>query len=361
MSALRALCAAWVLLLPVSALAERQCGANQDPSAWSASTADEAQRCLTDRLQLVEPQSCSAYNRVCEDVARWRKKTLPERVAESSQLLGTIRGGIETVSRDFPYAKPLGRELDRWLRDAGAARFEPVQQWRFNDASGRVLENKANEVDLVAALNKECVTADACAKALRGAGATVIYARMAEVVAGDLLSEMRAEATAYIQMLDKRWDRYFETSRFQYPWELLINDRRFKTQGQAGFVSPPEDQWIVMHPSAGLRYNPKGESTLEPLLILELAGIHRWKWSGADREDKLGGSLILAWATQKGGNGETKPGLGFIAYAPKSYAIGVLRHTVAGQKTTSLIVNADVAKLFENKAAVRRTLQGLLD
>ena len=356
-------------LLPAAARAQSSCPVAADVATWTATTAREALICVADLSQNVTAASCSPYNASCKALAERRKDPAPFTATEAARFLIGMREALDAVTANFPYARPLYREIDRWTKDlatgaSSAGRVLPpeiVRQWEYDTGSGKILDSRPNEVDLRGALNKECTNADACTRALRSSAQTVIYGTLAQTLAGDMIRDLRAQGAAYIEMLDKRWDKYFDASRFQYPWELAINDRRFKNEGRGGFISPPEDQWIFMHPSVGMRYNAKGEQTFEALLMLEVAGIHRWKWVGADRDDKLGGSLVVAWAGQHGGNGETKPGVGFIAYMPKSWAVGLLRHTVAGEKTTSLIVNADIAKLFENKDQVRKTLKGLLD
>jgi hypothetical protein len=364
----------FALLLVAFALADRSFAAARcegtEPSAWTADSAEDAKLCLADQLKTLPMKQCNRP--LCPEIEAWRHQPRERIAAQASPLLAKVRDSIAKVAEQFPEARPLHREIDRWSkdmaqatpedlrsRDEGPYRTESVQHWQYVSGKYKVLDGQANEIDLGSILDRECAQGEArCTRALRVSGEVIVHAEMARTIAGALLKDFRQDAAAYVDLLAKRWDKYFDTSRFQYPWELAINDRRYRTGGRAGFVSPPEDQWIVMHPSAGLRYNSKGAQNFEPMLVLEVAGLYRWKWNGAEQENLQGGSFILAWTNQQG---ERKPGWGFVMYRPSNYSIGFIRHTIAGTHTTSLIASADVAKLFQDKTAVKRRLLGLLD
>lgn len=367
---LRALAAVAALLLCAPATAASSCE-GKEPSVWSADTLQEARLCIGEQLLPAIPmKSCSRP--LCQEIEAWRQKPREQMVQDASSVLARVRDSIGRVAAQYAEARPLQREVERWSRDMtlatpedlrsrneGPYRREGVRAWVFDSGSYKVLHDRANEIDIGEWLKAECsVAAARCGRALRGSGEVLLHAAMARTIAGALLEDLRQDAAAYIEMLDKRWEKYLDSSRFQYPWELVINDRRYKTLGRAGFVSPPEDQWIVMHPSAGMRYNTKGQQNIEPLLVLEVAGYQRWRWDGSEQKNLLGGSFVLAWTNQQG---ERKAGWGAMMHLPKNTSIGLVRHSIGSSNTTSVVLSADLAKLFEDKPALKKTLQGLLD
>lgn len=349
-----------------SAPAASQCD-GKEPSKWTADSAREARLCLA-KLEAFTIRECDRA--LCKDIDAWRTKPRDQEVEEVSRLLTRVRDSlVKDVLPGFHEAQPLQREMDRWLTDMtlakpedlrsdkqGPYRSESVRAWAYNSASQIVLENQRNEINLGKIIDEGCTSAGACEHALRGDAEVVIHSTMVQTIAGALLRDLRQEAATHIDMLDKRWENYFGASRFQYPWELAINDQRFKTGGRAGFVSPPEEQIIVMHPSAGVRYNAQSPSKYEPMLVLELLGMYRWHWEGADPKGLIGGSLIMTWANQAG---ERSAGWGAMAHFQKSYSIGFTHYKSPTGNTTSLLLSVDLAKLFEDKAAVTKKLKGL--
>jgi hypothetical protein len=343
-----------------------------DPVKWTASTASEARLCLARRLGESVLMSDCRERALCGRIDLWLDKPRGQAVEETAGLLGEVREEMENVVQGFPAAAPVFRELDRWLkqmtgakpedlrsRNEGPYRAEPVEKWKYVPNSARNLEGTENEVNLGKVLDIECAaSAERCTGALRASGEVLLHTAMARNIAFHLLSDLRQEAGDYIDMLDKRWEKYFDTSRFQYPWELVINDWRFSTGGKAGFVSPPEDQLVVLHPSVGVRYNGKGQQNFEPQFLMEVLGYQRWRWDGAEQKGLMGGSFILAWSNQQN---ERKTGWGAMMHMPKNYSIGIIRQTINGSNAVSFVLSADLGKLFEDKPALKKALQHLAD
>jgi len=349
------------------ALAASQC-ADKDSSRWTADTAAEARICLGE-LEGLAVKECDRA--LCAAVETWRLKPEAQRLPETSPLLAKIRDELESkVLPAHKEAQPLLNELARWLKDlaratpedmrnstSGPFHSEAARPWRYVRTKHKILENQKNEVDLYTKLELGCTTAEACTRELRGSADIVVYSVMIETVANSLLTELRQQSAAYIDMLDKRWGNYLGSSRFQWPWELAINSRRLRTT-EAGFVSPPEDQLIFLHPSPGLRYNSRTDNKFEPTLVLELIGKYRWTWQGTEQKDFRGASLIMTWTNEPG---ERKPGLGAMMHFQKNYSIGLTHHSTANGKRTSLMLSVDLGKLFEDKDFVKNKLKGLLD
>lgn len=365
--AARALVLCFLALGAQSTLAASQCD-GKEPSKWTADSAREARLCLAN-LDFTTKECDRA---LCKDIEAWRPKPRDKKVEEASRLLAAVRDSLaKDVLPGFREAQPLQREIERWLTDMtlatpedlrsdkqGPYRSESVRSWAYNSTSQIVLESQRNEINLGKIIDEGCTTAGACERVLRGDAEVVIHSSMIQIIAGTLLQDLRQDAATHIDMLDKRWGNYFGASRFQYPWELAINDQRFKTNGRAGFVSPPEDQIIFMHPSAGVRYNAQSATKFDPTLVLELLGMYRWHWEGAEPKELIGGSLIMTWANQAG---ERSPGWGAMAHFQKSYSVGFTHHASPTGSKTSLLLSVDLAKLFEDKAAVTKKLKGLTE
>lgn len=371
--ALRLKVALLCLVFAAPALAAGPCD-GYDPSQWTAENTSQAARCIS-KLATFDAADCKGNkDGVCGKVATWLDRPRDEKVAAASGLLREIRDSLAKAAPGSPGAERVQKEINRWLRDMtlatredlrsrneGPYRKEPVEKWRYVTGQENrrvVLEGSPNEIRIDKLLETECTASAArCERALRDGGQIALHSTLAGMVASGLLDDLRQEAADYVNMLDKRWENYFSASRFQWPWELALNSARYKPE-KLGLVSPPEDQVIFLHPSAAVRYSNKGAQNFEPMLVLEVIGMHKWRWAGSEARDVLGGSLIVAWANQQG---ERKPGVGALVHFKSNYSLGIVRHTVASGTTTSVVLSFDLGKAFEDRQDVKKTLQGLLD
>ena len=299
----------------------------------------------------------------------WLKKGAEERVRSASELLMRIRENLkDRVLPNFEEGGPLLVEIDSWLTkmkqltsaNLSDPKFDPLQGegaagWQYDAGQTTLLERSDNRIVVRSILERECKkSAEQCTKALLGAAELVVHAETTHIVANGLLIAERQKAADYVNELDQQWKRYFDASRFQYPWELGINSYRFKERG--GLVPPPSDQIIFMHPSVGFRYSRQAANSFDQALVLEIAGYYRWRWEGGDMKGLIGGSLIAARTNEP--NAE-KTGYGVMVHLPKNISVGVTRQPIASGHTTAVIVSLDVAKLFQDKEGQKLKLLGL--
>lgn len=139
---------------------------------------------------------------------------------------------------------------------------------------------------------------------------------------------------------------YSTEARPQLIHELLINSLYYEREKEPGLGSPPDKQFIVLHPSVAFEYvhgADKG-SRFQPALLIEWAGYNRWKWKGdsAQMENAWGASIVSS-VSDRGGT--TATGHGFVIHYNNVYSFGVTRH--GGD--TGFFVSMDVQRLLMNK------------
>ena len=106
-------------------------------------------------------------------------------------------------------------------------------------------------------------------------------------------------------MRDARWTAYFDETLVQFPWELAFNSARFTRAARAahGFAMPPSNQWVLLHPMAGVEYvwsAAKG-SRMTPAVAMEILGYNRWSWNAKNKPSgALGASVVAAFSDRAG-------------------------------------------------------------
>jgi len=154
-----------------------------------------------------------------------------------------------------------------------------------------------------------------------------------------------APVLKYLNIVEQDWDNYYQKSRSQTMLERLVNSyfwRQGKKPGQ--FLSPPDSQWIVLHPSVVIE-NVKdavaGNRTKEGLM-LEVAGWNAWR---RDKWYQLsGGSLVAVYSDRANVNDW---GYGLALYFGNVYTIGAVDH----DGKTGVFISVDVLELFKDKQA----------
>jgi len=118
--------------------------------------------------------------------------------------------------------------------------------------------------------------------------------------AADQAVELRAAESRAAER-DARWRSYFADARSQYPWELYVNSLVYEStlRSNLGISGPPNWQWIVLHPDAGMQYvrSAAAGDRFKPALVLELIGYNRWSWGGDHKpQNAWGASLVRTYA-----------------------------------------------------------------
>jgi hypothetical protein len=199
-------------------------------------------------------------------------------------------------------------------------------------------------VNVGAVLDPECPTFTSanCAQAFQLASGTLRTARLVEAALNYYAKPLLGAALAHASMRDARWTAYFDETLVQFPWELGLNSWRFsrKAKRSRGFVLPPSNQLIFLHPMAGLEYigsAPEG-SRLEPAVGLEVLGFNFWKWNDSNEPaTAFGLSVVAAFSDRQG---TQAGGIGVLARYNHRYAVtttfragkvGVMLSTDVGQ------------------------------
>ena len=150
------------------------------------------------------------------------------------------------------------------------------------------------------------------------------------------------EFAAAARGLSKEWDRYLNDTRAQTPLELLINSAVFKRSETLQFSSPPDIQWIVLHPTViveNVQAAVDGENTKAAFMV-ELAGANWW------RQDKwylpTGGSIVAVYTDRPG---VQDMGYGVAIHFRSVYSIGYASHDGDG----GVFVTFDLLKLLQSE------------
>ncbi|MEX0732016.1 MAG: hypothetical protein WED00_07805 [Aquisalimonadaceae bacterium] len=176
-------------------------------------------------------------------------------------------------------------------------------------------------------------TADSCRAALTDAMELLRLTHVAQRALVNVYSRAgEFELDDRLRRYDRQWTAYFTEARSQFPWELWANGKRYALHKderycdqQGGFCSPPEYQWILLHPGVALEYvegSPSG-NRVEPALVLELIGYNQWTWNGASMGTAFGGSVIGVVSDRA----DTEDvGYGIMLHYNHRWSIGITRH-----------------------------------
>lgn len=378
---LHQLLAASAMLL--AAQAHAGCVGN-DTSKWSASSVSEARQCLTELKLAFAIKTCDLE--ICKKVNDWRAKPSDARAPAAPLLLELIKTDLQTRAGSFEETPALTLKMAAFIEQLKAVSPEimadplrdPFRQaqnrrWAYDQVAGILAEDGAAGleagIDLGVALVRSCsapLDQARCDRATRASGAMVLHATLYQTMVTWFIQDDRTSFARYVEETRARWATYFDKSRVQFPWELGLNswlfqremERRRAKQEPSGYglTSPPDDQWIFLHPSVGLRYGGAPDRKFDQTVVLELAGYYRWEWSGATAKNLMGGSLIATWTNS--GAAQNR-GYGLMVHMPKNYSIGLIQERGAGRKKLGLVVSIDLGKLIQDPDAAKRSLLGL--
>lgn len=352
------------------ALAARSCP-ELAIDAWTADTPRDARQCLADLNERLDLRSCVGQP-WCQGLAQWRDLPTPQMLATASGQVLAVRDRLarSIATEGLAEAEPTLRGIDRFqtrLRDVTLEQLQPAatgplatgaaSSWALDTASFTVRVEPDGELALGILLDQECaVSAARCSRTLRGGAAVVAAYWQMNVVANAMLRDKRNALVAHVAELDARWNRYFAASRSQFPWELALNSHLYtKGRRNLGLVGPPEEQWAFLHPTVGLRYRSGAESRYDSALVLELVGYQQWRWSGSEMTGLRGGALVAAWTDR---NKRDRPAIGVVYHMGDNYSLGVMHDSGSTGRRTTLLLSADLGKLFLDPKAVKDKLLG---
>ncbi len=158
----------------------------------------------------------------------------------------------------------------------------------------------------------------------------------------------------YLQLSQKQWDDFFSKSRSQTSLELTLNSRLWQKNKVAGmFLSPPEMQWIVLHPSVVMENVPKalsGSRTKEGVMV-EILGVNWWE---RERWYQLSGASVVSVYSDRA----ITPvlGHGVALHFGNNLTFGAVKHG----GSNGFFVSLDVLELYKDKRAMMDSFTGAL-
>lgn len=226
-------------------------------------------------------------------------------------VINMIKGQLENESAVVPHRDDLRRALNLL---ASAPLLDDQSQlpvglqgddWKFDFrknaiAIGDQRDKKSLKPLLLDGCSDKPIVWSTCEPRIREVELLLTYWGAISRTVWKFLKPFGQQALQELELLDKRWDAYYYEARPQNFLEVAFNSWRFnkQTEKQEGFLSPPDYQWIIMHPNIALEYiedAPDG-SEFQESLVLELFGRNSWSWKNqaAEMERPIGWSVIAS-------------------------------------------------------------------
>ena len=179
-----------------------------------------------------------------------------------------------------------------------------ANDWKFDLRKTAITIGDPNKIKLLPVLSPGCDQLpdnwDQCETHVRQAESLLRYWAITSSIVFAYNKPNGLQSLEELEMLDKRWDAYFYQARPQNFLEVGLNSWRFNstTKEEDGFRSPPDYQWIVLHPNIALEYiedTPDG-NTFRESLILEIFGRNDWSWKGSKMGKAFGWSVLASYS-----------------------------------------------------------------
>lgn len=147
----------------------------------------------------------------------------------------------------------------------------------------------------------------------------------------------RKLAVAALEASEQRWDNYTQKGYSQFPWELLINSRRFRSTEQ----DPPQHQIVFLHPALSLELVAPSLDSLEHLRRLDAISIEPigFLWYNRSRSMYYGLSSLVSLPS------DGLIGVGAMAHIGTYGKLGVIiwrADDTPGSDSRSIVVSADL-------------------
>ncbi len=160
------------------------------------------------------------------------------------------------------------------------------------------------------------------------------------------------EVAANLEALSKRWDRFYDESKSQMIWELVVNGMLFERNNTyEGFSEPPVWQLVFLHPTVVIQNVSEAldGSQLKGALMVEVIGADWWE------QDRWyipsGGSIVTTYSDRAG---VQDWGYGVAINFDSQFTIGVTDH----DGDIGYFITADLLKLLQGK---KETLKSYLE
>jgi hypothetical protein len=271
-----------------------------------------------------------------------------------SAMLGEFHQGLNMARRQI-----RGQSVDGKWSGAHKPKF-----WQFDRNTWRF--GNVRDVDLKGWFDTACPDdpgGEGCREAYEGAKMVVRYGRLIERIMSYYVRPIIDAYAKDVAKRDRQWTLYFDEARFQYPWELWLNgkwmnvrdDRPKDEYGRRlGFRTPPRDQWIFLHPNAGLEYvdDAFDGTQFEEAVYIEFIGYNFWRWKGnGDMGTAMGVSFVGGYSDRVGTEDWA---LGLLLHYNHDISAGLMLH--AGD--VGILATADFAQYMLNvKEEVRKKMR----
>jgi len=208
---------------------------------------------------------------------------------------------------------------------------------------------------LAPACTGESLASPTCRKAYEAAKRFIQYTSATEFLLRMYVDFKFQELHEELDLYNQQWEKYFGEARSQYVWELKFNSSRYakkirKQEGdlaKSGFKPPPNDQWILLHPSVALEYIDSAAQgdRLREALLLEWIGYNRWTWRGSIMHKPMGLSIVTA-ISDRASTDTLSHGLVF--HYNHRFSVGV---TYRADSKTGIFITYDLAKHITERSA----------
>lgn len=153
-----------------------------------------------------------------------------------------------------------------------------------------------------------------------------------------------------LKRLNHLWDNYLKEGFQPLPWEAFAN-------GYGGTsptsLEPPQHQFILFHPSAGLelRPMPPSQGRRAEVALLEPVG---WVSYNTDRTNYWGASVVLSFPSGAG------PGVGVLFHGGSKFKLGYVtrRKDSLGRNQDGIVFSLDLYSWFSDG---KKTFKNVLD
>lgn len=243
----------------------------------------------------------------------------------AGELLRKLRGEQEKMLATGLAVPQLKRMYQRWhdklFKESGpesAVQISRADTREWEAQNYLLFQGTDAQLNLEDAL-ADCGTLPECQAKVDSAIAVYTNTQLVFRTLSVLLSKGMENFGKTIKTYDLRWSSFLTGSKAMYPWELLINDRFYEGTAR-GFAGPPSSQWLFLHPSIGVVYNPSEEDKMQEVVLVDLIGRYQWTWGGkelAEQTRMWGVSAAAGWAGED-------PGYGIAVHAPRNWSGALL-------------------------------------